>query len=192
MKFAPYQITAPDALPVTLDEIKTHCRVDGESEDDYLTGLLQAAVSYLDGYSGILGKCLMTQEWAQEFEWWGDFPLCLGPFLDLTSIAYFDEDGESQTVDLSSVRIERRVLGAVACLKVGASWPDADPDAGPITVTWRVGYEDAAAVPAGIRHAIKLMVGHWFENREAVVIGTITSQVPLAVDALLSTHRKVF
>ncbi|KPW88773.1 MULTISPECIES: head-tail connector protein [Pseudomonas syringae group] len=42
-----------------------------------------------------------------------------------------------------------------------------------------------------IRQAVLLLVGHWYANREAVVIGTITSEVPLAVDRLL-WYRKRF
>lgn len=42
-----------------------------------------------------------------------------------------------------------------------------------------------------VEHAILLLVGHWYANREAVVIGTIASDVPLAVDRLL-WYRKRF
>jgi len=34
-----------------------------------------------------------------------------------------------------------------------------------------------------------LLVGHWYSNREAVNIGNITSEVPLAVEALLQPYR---
>jgi len=37
-----------------------------------------------------------------------------------------------------------------------------------------------------IRAAMLLLIAHWYENREAVVVGTITSELPMAVDALLS------
>lgn len=42
-----------------------------------------------------------------------------------------------------------------------------------------------------IEQAILLLVGHWYANREAVVIGTISSAVPLAVERLL-WYRKRF
>ena len=42
-----------------------------------------------------------------------------------------------------------------------------------------------------VEQAVLLMVGHWYANREAVVIGTITSEVPLAVERLL-WYRKRF
>lgn len=42
-----------------------------------------------------------------------------------------------------------------------------------------------------VEQAMLLLVGHWYANREAVVIGTIATDVPLAVDSLL-WHRKRF
>jgi hypothetical protein len=40
-------------------------------------------------------------------------------------------------------------------------------------------------VPEPLRQAIKLMVGHWYENREAVVAGSM-NELPLAIQSLIS------
>lgn len=42
-----------------------------------------------------------------------------------------------------------------------------------------------------VEHAILLLVGHWYANREAVVVGNSPTAVPLAVDRLL-WYRKRF
>lgn len=42
-----------------------------------------------------------------------------------------------------------------------------------------------------VEQAILLLVGHWYSNREAVVVGGAPSAVPLAVDRLL-WYRKRF
>lgn len=61
----------------------------------------------------------------------------------------------------------------------------------------RVLVEDSPVLPEqmtltkDVQQAVLLLVGHWYANREAVVIGTITSEVPLAVDRLL-WYRKRF
>ncbi|GGH24454.1 uncharacterized phage protein (possible DNA packaging) [Cribrihabitans marinus] len=39
------------------------------------------------------------------------------------------------------------------------------------------------------RHAARLLVGHWYENREAVAQGTIVPKVPFAVEMLLTFNR---
>ena len=46
-------------------------------------------------------------------------------------------------------------------------------------VAFTAGYGDEASdVPAPIRHALKLLVAHWFEHREPVVVGAAPPEVP--------------
>ncbi|CAB5525831.1 Phage gp6-like head-tail connector protein [Pseudomonas putida] len=52
------------------------------------------------------------------------------------------------------------------------------------------GPEEMGLTP-DVEQAILLLVGHWYANREAVVIGTSASDIPLAVDRLL-WYRKRF
>ena len=52
------------------------------------------------------------------------------------------------------------------------------------------GPEEMGLTP-DVEQAILLLVGHWYANREAVVIGTIASDIPLAVERLL-WYRKRF
>lgn len=49
--------------------------------------------------------------------------------------------------------------------------------------------QDLPAVNETQRHACRLLVGHWYENREAVAQGTIVPSVPFAVDMLLQINR---
>ena len=51
------RISAPAALPVSLEELKAHLRVEHAEEDAALTRLLGAATSALDGPTGQLGRC---------------------------------------------------------------------------------------------------------------------------------------
>lgn len=41
-----------------------------------------------------------------------------------------------------------------------------------------------------VEQAVLLLVGHWYANREAVVTGTISTAVPLAVDRILWTRKR--
>lgn len=50
---------------------------------------------------------------------------------------------------------------------------------------------DKWAAPADIQQAVKLLVGHWFENRESVVVGTTASEVPMSIQMLIGNHARV-
>ena len=40
-----------------------------------------------------------------------------------------------------------------------------------------------------VRTAMLLLIGHWYANRESVVVGETAAQVPFAVEALLQPYR---
>jgi uncharacterized phage protein (predicted DNA packaging) len=52
-----------------------------------------------------------------------------------------------------------------------------------------IGPEQMGFTP-DVEQAVLLIVGHWYANREAVVIGTISTAIPLAVDRLLWPRKR--
>lgn len=46
------------------------------------------------------------------------------------------------------------------------------------------------ALTDDVQQAILLLVGHWFANREEVVLGAAANQVPMGVSALLWTRKR--
>ena len=191
----PVRTVAPTATPVTTTQLKTHLNVaaDDMAQDAYIASLGAAAVSYVDGHAGVLGRALVTQTWTQAFP---GFSICLrlpvGDVIAISSIKYYDADGVLQTVasTVYTVLTDRR--GPFVTPATGQYWPSpagGRPDA--VEVTWTAGFGPAGTdVPAAIRQALMLLVGHWYENRESVVAGTIAQNVPISSVALLAPFRK--
>lgn len=85
--------------------------------------------------------------------------------------------------------ITDRIAGMVV-LANGRQWPSADTRPDAVQVAFSSGYGDTAdAVPAAIKQAILLLVGHLYENRETTISGTIITSVPFGVEALLAPFR---
>ena len=193
--FAPVRTVPPSAELVPLADAKAYPRVESDDDDALVAGIVAAAIDHFDGYAGILGQALLEQTWAQSFDC---FPgsrclrLPLGPLFgaDLVTIAYFDAAGAAQT--FTAFQAATDAIGPLLILNDAASWPNtaARPDA--VTATWTCGFgASAAAVPASIVHAVKLLVTHWYENRGAVAIGTISGDLAWSLDQLIAPHRKV-
>ena len=73
-------------------------------------------------------------------------------------------------------------------------WPRALCGTGAVTVTATVGFgataeAGAAAAPETLKHVTRLLIGSWYENREAVNVGNIVNELPFAVAALLAPNR---
>lgn len=180
-------LSAPATLPVSVEEVKAHLRVEHDDDDTLIASLIAVAVSFVDA-GGVLGRAMVTQSWAQTGQYWsGRVPVTLSPVKALTAVKYYDTDNALQTATLSDFRL----IGGMndSYVEPVGSWPNAfdRPDALQIELT--VGYGDAASdVPATVRHAILMLIGHWYENREDVTDMKLAT-VPNGFDALIGTER---
>lgn len=184
----PVLVTPPASLPVTLADMKAHLRVDHDDEDDLITAYIGAAVAHLDGWSGVLGRCLVEQEWAITM---ADFPgvrrLSL-PFPDVTAVAVQYYTGNVlTTLATADYRLQEDGMGSWLELLANSSWPATDDRADAVTVTFTAAMP-AALLPSAVQ-AIKLLVGHWYRTREAVGVAEVS--LPLAFDAVVAPLRRV-
>lgn len=188
--FAPVLVTPPAAL-LTFEEADRQLRLDGDvSEKTCVESLIAAATGYLDGWSGILGRALVTQTWRQDYSGFCDrMSLPLGPVASISTVKYFDADDVEQTFAGASYRLLTDALGSYVARVPSASWPAVGSRDAPVSITFVAGTA-ADAVPMPIKQAILLLVAHWFENREAVGPNTI-AELPLAVNALIAPYRRV-
>lgn len=182
------RVTAPAADPVTLAEVKAHCRISDSDSDTLLNALIAAAVDLIDG-DGVLGRAMITQTWAQ---WVPQSPgrvrLKMGPFQTLDAVQYYDAAGVLQDADETNFRAEKIGDFVEIVPKEGATWPGTQNRNDAIKITYIAGFGAAADVPQGIRHAILMLIAHWYENREATSEMTLRD-APMAVEALLNRHR---
>ncbi|MEG8220126.1 hypothetical protein OSJ57_05750 [Sphingomonas sp. HH69] len=168
--------TAPATDPVTLAEVKAHIRVIHADEDASIADMILAATHRFDGRDGSLGLCLITQSWTLTLDaFTAEIAIPLPPCQSIDAITYVDPDGVTQTLDAAAYQVFG--LGSANGAKVrpayGTSWPAIrnQPDA--VAITFTAGFGDNPGdIPEPIRTAIKMRVGHLYENRESVVIGT--------------------
>lgn len=187
---APVRTVAPALLPVSLDEAKAHLRVDTTDEDALISRLIGAATSYLDGYTGILGRALITQTWRADFGYFDDWRIPVGDVIALSSVTHYDAVNVQQTLATSVYQLLRDGLGPYLALKVSQSWPSYYSRDDAVSVTWTAGYGPAASnVPEAIRHGILMMVADFYRNRESAVIGTINSELSFAARHLIEPFR---
>lgn len=205
---APVRTAAPAITPISLVEAKAHLRVDHNDDDTLITALIAAAVDHLDGWTGILGRCLVEQEWRQDFDAFARI-LCLplGPVISVTTVTWRNTAGQVSTVDgiWYSLQIDSGGRYFVR-FRDDYSFPSDLYERGAVSVTYKAGYATVPEVPAdgetsaipaqstvppALKVALLLLVGNWYANRETMVVGATVEGLPFAVDVLIAPFRRV-
>jgi len=189
MMHRPVLSVAPAAEPITLAEAKAHLRVDHDDEDTLIAALVSASVAHLDGWTGILGRCVITQTWVQAFDAFS-YRLRL-PFPDVSEVVvtYTDDDDQEQTVSATDYTLLEDYFGSYVEFDSGFSRPSVGPDSAGVVVTLTAGYGDADAVPAALKAAMLLHIGTLYEYRETLAPGDVRTS--LAYEALIAPYRRV-
>lgn len=185
--------TAPAEL-VTGADLREHCRLDEEGEDDDLDGKLDAAVAAIETATGRVIRARRFKIDAPCFPLCGDCMLIpKPPLISLESIKYYDEDGAQQTLrDLTaSPQVEGDVIVRITedmtevHLAPDASWPSTQRRINAVEVIFEAGYEE---LPADLKQAILQLAAHMYENREVVIDGQI-AKFPFGVQSVIDLYK---
>jgi uncharacterized phiE125 gp8 family phage protein len=189
--FKPVQTVAPTVKPVTLAEAKAWLWVDHSSHDALIAGLISAAVAHLDGWSGILGRCLINQTWRQAWTVWEDELRLPFPNVSAVTLTYYDQNNVQQTVAASAYELIEDAMGSLIRFNSTFDPPELYEDrTDAVRCSLVAGYGTAASdVPESLKVAIKMLVAQWYANRE--VSGPQSFAVPLGFDAIVSPFKKI-
>jgi len=176
-------ISASITEPLTLSALKQHLRIEHNDDDQYLTILAKSAREQAEAY---ISGPIPVQTYRLTFDF---FPLCIElektPLIAVSSIAYVDVNGVTQA--LADYDVFKNDFKAEIYPVYGESFPDTESGRNKVTVTFTAGYE---VVPDSMIHALKLLAGSLYEQREDHAPGSY-SEAAWSSKALLNTFKKV-
>lgn len=180
--------TAPTTTPVDLVLAKVQCRVEHDDDDAFIQSLIGAATRHVER---ILGRAVMPQVWLLELTAWQDAVVLPVEPVRSVVVKYNDPAGNEQTLDAATYSLSAWPSMAAEWRFVsGALRPELSNIVYPVRYTINVGYADADAVPDDLKIAVQMLVGHWYQHREAVASGAMT-EVPMGVSALVAPYRRL-
>jgi uncharacterized phiE125 gp8 family phage protein len=182
-------VTAPTSEPVSLIDAKSHMRVEIDTDDALITKFITVARRYSEK---IQARAYITQTW----DWFLDefpsapFDIPLPPLQSITSIKYFDKDETEFTFASSKYQQDKQGFLGRVTLKFGESWPsDTLRPVNGVVVRFVAGYgNNGSDVPEEILTAIKILIAHWYENRQITDV-LKQEQIPLSAHDLLQIDR---
>lgn len=212
-RFSLRRISRPELEPIELEQAMEHLGIplDDRHMDAWLNRNIPAARMYCEGY---LGRALAPQTLEISFggnspstsvpTYWqplslnpwvdeGNFiELPMGPVTSIESVSYYDSDDDLQTMSEDDYVLD----GDTLTLATGASWPTVYARRNAIQIRYVAGYtlpEDSPSdypLPWDLRSAMLLVLGHFYENREAIVVSQNTAiEIPMGAKALMDPHR---
>lgn len=187
------QTTYPSALPITLHAIKDHLAIENDETafDDLLADYIRAAAAYLQA------ECHVTLISTTYVAYWDNWPesdvlkVPLWPVSSITSLKYLNTAGVETTIS----GLQTDLISCPCRVRQAASstgWPSLQTDTlNRVRLTFVAGYgTDERLIPDMIKHALKMMVAHWFRNRETVLVGSNSKEIEHATAALFMLLKR--
>lgn len=175
---------APASPVVSTIEAKKHLRVFHDEDDAEIDAMVAAATASIEGPNGI-GVALSPQTWRLSLD---HFPceivIPLGPVTAVTSVSYVDADGAPATVPALRFDLDANPTRIWPARDV--AWPSVTCEPGAVKVTFVCGYP---TLPQDLRWAILLLVGHFYEHREAVTTDLKAVDLPMGVASIIERYR---
>ena len=191
----------PTAEPLTLAQAKAQCLI-GDDDPQHDTWLADAIKSARELTEEMTQCPMMQSTWQLRLDDWPDdtdsefgIDLIVHPARSITSVKYYDTAGTLITYSSTNYElITGRRRSKIAKADSGTEWPAVSATKpGPITILFVCGYSTSstvataqAAVPSTFKHAMRMLISHWFEHRETVIVGSISKEIELSFDALLN------
>jgi len=184
--------------PISLPEAKLHIRKPTDDEDELIESLIKAAREDTENFTG---RALATQIFEYILDEFpdGEITLPMPPLQNLEEegIVYKDKDGIEATWEAENYIVDSDNEPAVIIPAYGKSYPTTTLyPIGAIRIRYKAGYIFGEGVipahliiPKPITQAMLLIIGHLYENREEVLVGSTATRIPLSAESLLGPYR---
>ena len=197
---------------VSLAEAKQHLRVTANDDDTYIGGLISMA---LDACSNYLGYSIKKSTAKYGFDSLTGSPALINPVngLNIPSGNYLRVNSRVLAVNSVSYVNDSQAVTAFA----GADWITAPDPMGNYTrnifintapdsitddtikyiievsegfnIVGTLSVDPDTIFPMSIKHAALLLVGQYYDNRNAIVVGTIQAKISLGFEYLLDPYK---
>ena len=183
--------SGPAVEPVTVSEAKAHLRIDGTADDVLIASLILTSRLHIESS---LDLALITQSWTLIRDRWPnstEVEIPMSPLQSIAAVRVKNASGAADVVPATSYLVDiasrppRLIWNA-------AARPNPGIRANGIEIDFTAGFgATAASVPAPLKHAISMLVAHWFEHRDPIEIGSDGARMPAAVSDLIQPFRKI-
>lgn len=190
-----FMVQGPQLEPISVAEAKLFLRVDDDAENDVVAALITTARLHVER---LTRRIMLAQSWRLYLD---DLPpdglveLGIGPVRTVSEVVLYDANGVAVTVPAADYVVD--VTAIPARIKFRSRPGILNGLGGKralngYEIDFIAGFgETTLQVPHDLRHAVLMLVAHWFENRSAVVSDASPVFTPKGVRELIQPYRAV-
>ncbi len=182
------EVTLSTTPLFTTAEAKDFLKVDNTADDTLIDNLIKAATESCQIYTNQYFLNTVVEQYSDN--WSEVYTLYKSPVSEITHIKYYDTNNVEQTFNPDYYILDDVSKPARIGLAVDATLPDLADRINAVHVKYTVGYGTASSdVPDGIKQAVLLTLGNWYENRQTVITGRTATELPLSSQYLLDQYK---
>ncbi len=186
-------VTGPTQEPLTLEHAKLHARIDTDDDDKLVVELIKAARRWVETQTH---RALITSTWDYSVDWsWPYTQSCMqkirlpiNPVSSITSIVYQDGSSPNPTLAASDYTAVLGDFNSYIVPAYNVEWGTTLSVPEAATVRFVAGQAVGDVDPA-LLMGVMILFTHLYERRDLAITGTIVSEVPYSVEALISPFR---
>jgi uncharacterized phiE125 gp8 family phage protein len=185
-------VTSPTAEPLQLEQAKKFLRVDQPDDDDLIEEFIAAARDYFEAEAGV---CFLPQTWDHiydNFPYYSQpFELLRWPISSVVSLKFLDANGVWNTWDPTNYILNGASRPPRLAPTYARYWPIlALQSLGNVAIRVVAGFPDSKSIPPRLKQGLYMVLGHWYEHREAVTIERgVAIHVPLGTEEIIGQFR---
>ena len=172
----------------TTSEAKDFLKVDTTADDTLIDSLIKAATQSCQIFTNRYFLDTTVTQYSDN--WFEFYRLYKSPVISITHVKYYDTNDTLQTLASSNYILDNISQPARIGISVDGTLPNLADRINAVEVKYTVGYgELSSEVPEGIKQAVLITIGNWYENRQTVITGRTATELPLSSQYLLEQYK---
>lgn len=192
-------VSKGDGFVIPLIDVKAHLHVDSNFEDSGIYQYIQAAQ---DNARRFTGRAIVIETYEftptadptracyeRNFTCQADrLNFRVGSITEIVSINTYDKDGVPTVVSISGYAIKNTDQYSLLIRKDGQDVPRGTRSYDDLVIQFKAGYTEAT-LPFGLREAILMLIGFYFENRDAMVDAALSDPPTIGIRQMLQKFK---
>ncbi len=179
----------PQAMPVTLLQIKRHLRLDHATDDEYLEELAMAATQYVEAETRHFLISRTVRQYVDCLPASRSILLQAWPVRQINEVRGYDHDGNPVVFEASNYQLDTRIDPPALIIRTSVN---STAFCNGIEIDMVVGHgETGLDIPSNVTRAILVLIAHWYEFRGATPHGCETAHIPTGIGKLLNPVKRL-